>query len=892
MCSKRSSLMFTAVFLLLVSDSYAQDRVLVLLRPATASDMCATGSDPKLVTIFDYKIQRQDEVRVGLGQNTPSSSVTRDQFNRMKKLKLRELVELETKDGLMYVSVGDGQKMLAVPDVEPARSSQISIAQYMDMILEGETRDGRTKQKQAMPVKSVWKMFVLTPSLTEDEALFRHADQEKTVGQWTFFLGKVSSHRVKEAGDGLAQSTTGCIDSAMERFRGGSFQAIEEAKAHGQKLVAMSSGTGPASDRLAAIRKEEQDVRDRIRTGMQLMQEQKWDDALSAWDPITKYLKDSSLRDFADAYAETVTKSHDSHLAAANSALKGAGTRGLTYEPGSDAPFRRALQEFEKSLALRPSSDQARQGRREMLIIIALIDARRFRTAKDPGSARDVLLKAGKEHGDDARMTAELNEANCEFSAQLLVQARALATVTIAAPDPRRASSPTPAPGIKPGTGQRGGSATNAPAVSTYRVRTIQTATEKRSFVEARQKLLQAVDLCQADEKSKLLADINGALADYHVAQARRAMARKLSATALLNLNAARAYRADRSDLDDLIGQVREPVQQKAQIQAGVVITSISNDCAEAAQQIAGAVESALIGGESANIQLLARDQAQSALRQMRSGAATIGTNQAIVSGQIAACSLNVTSQRRQVPSKLQFENPTYNQLRDAERQANQDYRQCREANSEAACVNLKNYRDQIQSRLSREQPVILRDYTYEEQPFTATGQMRLTLHVDDSILRGTRPVGEASGTVNDTCVARRGVQNNDWGENAAAGGSAAGGSGWRGLLSGVVHNLTTPQQHQIPLNVECPEVPRQTRLFQMAEQVTTQAQTQAAAAIRNVARNYFELAKRATDQDVALENYITFAILTTEKAGPELQQALTAIHLRDADLKPETALR
>lgn len=872
MSIRRSSLVITAVFLSSVRVSYAQDSLLVLLRPATAeSNVCSPGGEPRVVTIFDYKLGRQDEVRIGLGQTTPSSSVSRDNFNRLKKLKLNQLAQLETKDGLLYVSAGDGQRMLAIPDVEPARSSQTSIAQYMDMILEGETRDGRAKQKQAFPLKSIWRMFVLTPSVTESEALFRHAEQEKTVGQWTFFLGKVRSHKVKEAGEGLAQSTIGCIDRAMERFRGGSFQAIEEAKDHGQRLVAMSGGTGPASDRLAAIRTAEQEVRDRIRIGMQLMREQKWDEALSAWDDITKYLKDPSLKDFGDAYADTVTKSHDSHLLAANVAVQGVGARGLTYEPGSDAPYRRALQEFEKAFALRPDSDQARQGRRVMTINIALIEARRFRTAKDPGSAKDVLLKTAKEHGEDVRVSTELTEANCELSAQLVGQARAVATVVVppAKTATRKGSQPT-----------------------TYRIRAIQTQKEKIAFAGALEKVKHAVDYCQSPEKIKFLSDLNVAFADYHVAQAKRAMARKLSATALLHLNAAQSYQADRSDLDALLTQVREPVQQRAQIQAGVVITSISNDCAEAAQQVAGAVESALVGGGSANIQLLARDQAQTVLRQMRSGSAVAEANQAIVSGQIAACTLNVTSQRKQVPSKLQFRNDRYDELDRAEQEAAENYNQCRRANTELACAQLKNSRDQLRSQRSRENPIILRDYTYEEQPFTATGQMRLTLQVDDTILRGTRPVGEASGSVSDTCVARRGVQDNDWGQNATTATDAPARSGWRGLLKGIVQGVTTPQQRQIPVNSECPEIPRATRLFEMAEQLTTQAQTQAAAAIRNVARNYLELAKRATDQDVALENHITFAILTADKAGPEFQEALTAIRARDADLKPETALR
>jgi hypothetical protein len=115
---------------------------------------------------------------------------------------------------------------------------------------------------------------------------------------------------------------------------------------------------------------------------------------------------------------------------------------------------------------------------------------------------------------------------------------------------------------------------------------------------------------------------------------------------------------------------------------------------------------------------------------------------------------------------------------------------------------------------------------------------------------------------LNDTCVSRGGYREDDVAYNASI------------------------------QNVTCPGVDRASKLQEMAEQVQAQAQTQAAAAIRGVAKSYLELAKRATDQDLALENYILFALLSAEKTSPDYQQAVTAIHARDNDLKPETALR
>jgi hypothetical protein len=48
-------------------------------------------------------------------------------------------------------------------------------------------------------------------------------------------------------------------------------------------------------------------------------------------------------------------------------------------------------------------------------------------------------------------------------------------------------------------------------------VKVIQTPAVKQPFVEAREKLINAMGLCAADDKSQLLAQVNAALADYHV---------------------------------------------------------------------------------------------------------------------------------------------------------------------------------------------------------------------------------------------------------------------------------------------------------------------------------------------------------------------------------------
>ena len=141
----------------------------------------------------------------------------------------------------------------------------------------------------------------------------------------------------------------------------------------------------------------------------------------------------------------------------------------------------------------------------------------------------------------------------------------------------------------------------------------------------------------------------------------------------------------------------------------------------------------------------------------------------------------------------------------------------------------------------------------------TASGQMQLPLKIDDTVLRKTASAGDATGTVKYDCTAINGVRDNDW-QNAK--------------------------------NNVCADFNARSFYVQMAEQVQAQAQTQAAAAIRNVATSYLQLAKNATDQDVGLENYILFALMSSDTSGQDYQQALASIHARDAELSPQTAFR
>lgn len=396
--------------------------------------------------------------------------------------------------------------------------------------------------------------------------------------------------------------------------------------------------------------------------------------------------------------------------------------------------------------------------------------------------------------------------------------------------------------------------------------RTIKSQNDKKQFLEAREKLTHAIGLSPTDEASRLLASVNSSLAGFLVGRAKLALNRtpKLFATALLYLQAAQMYEPGGSELEALLNQVREPARQKAQIRAGVVITSPVGQCAEFAQPIAEAVESALVGGGRTSIQLLGRDQASVRLQRMRSGAVTAtADNYAIISGQIRVCNLQPNRVQQQVSSKIQRQNPNRTQLDTTISNYDRRVDNCKKQypqTEQRDCNPLRQERQNVRDQLSREPLYNESPYSYTKVTTTASGQMRLTLQIDDSILRKTGFAGEATGTAKYDCTAVIGVQKDDY---------------------------------QGARNSSCPEFDQRALYAQMAEQVQAEAQTQAATAIRGVAKSYLELARRAAaDQGMALENYILFALLSSDKSGQDYQQALASIHARDADLNPETALR
>src|ERR1051326_6537258 len=429
--------MVAAPSVLLAGDDVS---AVLILKPATASTdklQCQGGADPKVVVLYNLKIGGKSDIRLGGG--SVGDQISHDALSKMRTAKLKDLSKLQWRGAVLYATSVADQPMVCLPDAKLNRHGSAPIATlYSNAQLEGEIREGKTKQKPTVPLSSVWKIYLYPSGPNQDDAVFRHAQEENNFGQWSFYLKTVSSYKVDEAQNGLAQASGACVDSALEQFRNGSYSAIDAAEKLAQKMVELSGNSADANSHLADVKREKQKVADTISRGTELAKSEKYDDALTTWEPMRKYLNDTAAREFRDVYQKSLKSSHDEHITRAQK---------LVGEKALGAPgLQLALQEYRIALARLPDSTEAQKGKREMEIQIALGESKRLREQHDAAKAREVLLVPYREYKDDARLIEELKGASCELSAQLYDKAKPLVAPTAAPAKPSSSTRPASAP--------------------------------------------------------------------------------------------------------------------------------------------------------------------------------------------------------------------------------------------------------------------------------------------------------------------------------------------------------------------------------------------------------------------------------------------------------------
>jgi tetratricopeptide (TPR) repeat protein len=512
-------LILSLVSILLEMGVCAQSKKAVVILKPTASTKevltCEGQTELKFHTLYNLKLNGEKHVR--LAQNISAVSdtypVSRDDYDRARSIELENLDKMEWQEGLLYAASGTASLVICLPSdgqkkVRPDKKMPRLLREFYDISVEGESKEAGSKQKLRLPLGSIWKIYIINEADKPDEALFRHATEEASIGLWKEYLKITTTHRVDEAMTALCQSLINCVEAALKRFQEGKYAAIEVARKGANAAVSLCYKEH-IQGLLQRIDEQENAVRTTIAKGITLSNEEKWDECWTTLGPVKKYADE--LPNLNETYNLCREHSHALHLAAGKQHLQA-------------GRLEDAKKEFDIALLRIPDSSEAKQGRRETVILITLRDSQQLRRQGRPGEARQLVKRvlSETEYTGESRLTEELRVASCEYSNQLYDQARRLVT----APQ---------------GSG----------------LRSITNPSDKKPFKEAREKLIEATETCSTQQVSELLLSVNRRLSEYHLAQARRALARKASATAYLHSMAAQTFHPENDGVASVCCQVK-----------------------------------------------------------------------------------------------------------------------------------------------------------------------------------------------------------------------------------------------------------------------------------------------------------------------------------------------
>ena len=133
----------------------AQDTALLVLRAEGAQpDLCRAGRAPQIVEVKS-SAGRQVESASGPSAAATEKALYRDDFDRWNKVRLRDVTGSKYLDGALFARMAAGERLPAVPDVEPKKGASISFAEYLQMPVEGESR---AEVRTPAPDDSHWRI--------------------------------------------------------------------------------------------------------------------------------------------------------------------------------------------------------------------------------------------------------------------------------------------------------------------------------------------------------------------------------------------------------------------------------------------------------------------------------------------------------------------------------------------------------------------------------------------------------------------------------------------------------------------------------------------------------------------------------------------------------------
>lgn len=688
-----------------------QDRIsVVVLKTEPSSDQgqfCRTTIETQYQAIRNLKINGKTEVK---SEPVPADGhpqpVTRQEYDRAKSIGIKDLAQLEIRDGVLYGLSKAGETLLLFPqDKKPEKNSPTTLADMYKISVEGQ--ESQSKSKRSVDFKTIWKIFNLAPNDPVELAVFQHVAQENKPAYWKGYLKTVPEYKLTDALTGLRDTLSQCVNDSLQAFANGNYSALADAETSALEAKGVYDSEATQA-LLAKVNAEQKNIQDLIASASSLVLAGKWDDALSALEPLKKYL--TQAKDLDAAYAAANDGSYDLHLQAAKNNMGGSN-------------LAEALKEYEIALSRKPDSPEAQNGRKEALVEKTVADSRQLRQRKKPGEAREQILNilsTENSLSDDTKIAAELKLANCEFSAQLFSESQKLVL--------------GPTKSLKPITSE----------------------SIEKVFVQAVEKLKAAQDACASKGAGTLFDQVNANLASFHLEHARRAKARGLLALALLHSQTALQYSPTSTEANSLKEQTDKTIQDKVRVKVGVLFRDTSSDhgCQQEASGLAQMVEAQV---SSSMYDLLESDRAESIYNTAQSQRPP---NYALILGEIQSCAVQRTPQEQSVPSKYRVANPDFSNAKSAEQSAEQQYKSCRSNYGEANCVPARQNFDAAREQRRNTQEWLKYDYTYTARITSVYGQENVLLKV----LGASAPnsFGPFHEEVRDQCVEEVVVRDDD----------------------------------------------------------------------------------------------------------------------------------
>lgn len=807
-----------AALLCLAATAREDDKQSVILTraglPGTPAGLCQGSAEIPNLVLHNIKINGKGDVRaMPVPQEAHAPAIARQEYEHAKGISIRDLTLLQLKDGFLYGLNQAGDTLLLFPqDKKPEKNAPTSIADIYNVVVEGQL-SGKSKEKRSVNLGAVQKIFNLNQNDPVEAALFQHAAQENNAATWKGYLNVAHDYKLAEAMSGLHETLTTCVNQSLEAYAGGNYAALKDART--AAMEAKGVADSPASQELLAkVEAEEKSISDLITQANSLTAAGKWDESLTAVGPLKKYL--GQFKDLDSVYATANDKSYDLHFRQAGEKLK-------------SSDFAGALLEYETALARKPDSGEALNGRKEALIRKGVVDSAKLRQQKQPVKAREQLLAlAGTDSSiaQDPRFAGELKLASCDMAGQLLLESQKLVLL------------------------------------QTKRLKPLTAPATEKAFIAAAEKLASAENVCSG-KAAGLLSQVRGQLAEFHMEHARKARARGAFATALLYSQTALRYAPDNQEARSLAEQATKAAGEKAQVRVGVIFRDASGQCSQDAAQLAQMMQAHL----STYYSLMDEQEAHAfyaAPQQQRR------PNHLLIVGQINSCSVQRTDQQQPVASHYAVPNPAFQDLKNAEQNADQQYKSCRQVYGEANCSQMRSNLDSIKTQRKNTQEWLKYDYSYSAQTTSLYGKTSVGVQ----IIGGASPktVGPVIEDVRDGCSEIVGMRDDD--ETKI------------GIMGAINNGL---QQYASRNQKHCPLPPDEQYQAQMIQNIEQNLKMSVPSQLLLVPNEYLKRARQMTDAQEAIENYSLFLLSNANRDPRAVQDAVNFIGQHDPDLHPES---